>query len=155
MIIEKKQNKKFISLYKADIASNFKLSPSLERLIDEGFSIVDECIYFRSVAPKGKYSEEFVDRTGNECFHNKIQIDDYYIGKKKEDEFFVGVLFSEELLKALDNIFNQRFNVILSFDNKYCNVTFHKVRASEIWLNSDLENYKDEAILELKNKSGI
>jgi len=151
MKIKQNHNKKFSARYNDNQTGKTELPEALRLFLKDGFSVEDECIYFKALAPKGKHSAYFMDRTGNECFFNKIHIADYLLPEEEKENLEFGVLFSNELLKALNLFFKQKFHVILSCNGDDCVVRFHKERLSERWLSSDLEGYKFEAVLELFN----
>lgn len=91
----------------------------------------------------------FQDRTGYEASCNEIRINDYI---DCTDE--MGVLKTAEVVmkvweKNLVAEYPQyRFCIILSFSEGYATLRFHMIRENEkSWLKSDLETYKDEALM--------
>lgn len=139
-------NKKFQKLFSEKVILNNKLIS----LLKEEIVIVDGCYYYKFLAQKGKYSEEFGDRTGNECFFNNILIDDFVDDNKKTSLFNIGLNYSIALAMKLKKEFSpHKFNVIFSNDGKYNKVTFHMIRNNERLLLPDLDSYKMEAIIEI------
>ena len=93
----------------------------------------------------------FQDRTGYECFINHVH--------KPYDSTRVSlqacVQFASRLQSELALIARGRpFQVILSISGKDCTVRFHQRRPNEVWLDDDLEEYVDEAILVLPVDAG-
>lgn len=143
-------NKSFSELIKERNIEEFKnkVEPSLVKLLNKGFLEIDGCIYYCFTAPSGPFSKNFIDRTGNEAFFNKIQIEDYLGTKNDEFDYFIqGIGFSILLYEKLKKSYLCSFKVIFSFDGCFTNVTFHKVRDRENWLSDDLDNFKLESVL--------
>jgi hypothetical protein len=113
----------------------------------------DDCHYFESTAPSIGFTETLVDRTGNECFYNKIFLDDIWLGRYSNSEKKRLSVYASRLLAAkLEAIYSDKFNVILSFEAEENEgldavVRFHKIRKNETWLVPDLEQYKTNSIL--------
>lgn len=144
-------NKYFLSLIGPRLSSineRIDLPKGLVEILNSKIKIVHNCYYFEHVKVGGKCSLEFIDKTGNECFYNKIQIDEYCSEDvDKLNLMEIGICFS---IKLSQKLIYSSFNIILSYDGEYCNVRFHKLRKKESWLNQDLDTYLDEAILLIK-----
>ncbi|GKX67000.1 hypothetical protein [Inconstantimicrobium mannanitabidum] len=91
----------------------------------------------------------FRDRTGYEASCNEIRINDYV---DYSDE--VAVLQLAEIImdtwkyKLKTEYPQYRFCIILSFSEGYVTMRFHVIRENESsWLKTDLDEYKDEAIM--------
>lgn len=91
----------------------------------------------------------FRDRTGYEASCNEIRINDYI---DYSDE--VAVLQLAEIImdtwkfKLKTEYPQYRFCIILSFSEGYATMRFHVIRENESsWLKTDLDEYKDEAIM--------
>lgn len=92
----------------------------------------------------------FEDRTGLECFANRIRMTDL-VGEKLARGFpllllVTGLLVARRIAEELLR-YPGRFNVIVSFDGDDCTVRFHKIRRGERWLLDDLEKYDDEGVM--------
>jgi hypothetical protein len=128
------------------------LSDSLTDLIASGVTEFAGGYYFSKLIQKDPFSPEstFIDRTGSECFYNKLFIEQY---TPSTDPVFIcsmGVAFARKLAQLLEQTYGVDFKVILSFDIDNlsdCHIRFHKIRANEEWLVEDLEQYKTNAIL--------
>lgn len=91
----------------------------------------------------------FHDRTGYEASCNEVRLNDYI---DCSDE--MGVLKTAEIImkvwekKLVMEYPQYRFCIILSFSEGYAKLRFHMIRENEkSWLKSDLETYKDEALM--------
>ena len=91
----------------------------------------------------------FQDRTGYEDSCNEVRLNDYI---DCYDE--MGLLKTAEIImkvwekKLVSEYPQYRFCIILSFSEGYATLRFHMIRENEkSWLKSDLETYKDEAIM--------
>jgi hypothetical protein len=121
-----------------------------DELLGGDIIVIDDCYYFKSLAPemvKFIADKVLIDRTGSECFHNKIHIDDIIDSVTPEEQLKCGLYFAYQLAKKIKATFGQGFNIILSYDEEYCVVRFHKIRINESWLDDNLDNYKMEAVL--------
>ncbi|WP_375577567.1 hypothetical protein ABWH96_10945 [Marivirga tractuosa] len=142
-------NNRFLKLTEGNNIESFKnkVKPPLMKLLNDDFIKIDGCHYYSFMAPNGPFSKDLTDRTGNEAFFNKIQIDDYLELENELDFFIQGVGYSILLFEKLEKCYTESFRVIFSYDGSFANVTFYKVRDGESWLSDDLENYKLESIL--------
>lgn len=114
---------------------------NLENIIQEGILEQNGCILFKYLYKKQKIDESknFPDKTGYECFINKIYIDDF-----SETPFPVAISVALEVIKKLP-----QYNIrnIISQDDLSCTFRFHLIRNDEIWLKEDLNIYMEESIL--------
>ena len=148
--MEERSNLKYKQLLESINFNEIVLSEKLRKLLNEGFIENDACIHYKNLSPNGKFSSEFVDRTGNEVFYNKIQIDDYFDLDDFNKQIEQSILFINLLARKLkDYSKNEMFKVIFSTDYEYCNITFFKYRVNEEYLVNDLNLYENEAIIEL------
>jgi hypothetical protein len=140
-------------LYDLHVGKGHHLSPRLKGLLDAGIIEEDGC-WFLTKCRSGTKNviSEFQDRTGLECFVNKIHIEEKEPVTLQEQ----GYIFVDTLRQLLEprGVFNIIMGLSYSdFDGKpdilTCNVRFHKVRAGESWLRDDLETYKDDGLLVL------
>ena len=97
--------------------------------------------------------ETLQDDTGVECFVNHFHIEDDMHSpppknKKTADYWQYGLRLVFVLVEKLI-VFtpNSAFKIILSANKGTCAVRFHKVRQGEAWIDSDLENYEEEAVM--------
>jgi hypothetical protein len=144
-------NKIFGNLSNGNLDIETSLCNVVNFIIDENFIIIDGCYYFKSLAPKALYySKELFDRTGNECFFNKISLEYSRDSSNPLNEFHCGISSSFKLFKKLNKSFEGvSFSVIFSYNTEGSNIRFHKIRANENWLAANIDDYKDDAILEI------
>lgn len=92
--------------------------------------------------------EDYQDRTGYECFVNHV-----HLPCKQEREAVLSALgYIFGLKRSLEERFPDRTLVIIaSFSDDEVSVRFHQYRDNERWLAGDLDEYKLEAILEIKS----
>jgi hypothetical protein len=89
---------------------------------------------------------DFQDRTGYECFINHVHVP----FDTTRESLQASVEFASRLRSELALIAKGRpFLVILAISGKHCPVRFHQRRPNEVWLDDDLEEYVEEAILVL------
>lgn len=125
--------------------SNLKMLPdSLTSIINEGFIENEKGLFFRKFYLKSRVTnlDQIPDKTGCECFVNKIHIDDY--SKTISESFEIAVSFS---LRLLETISRPLIRTIISFDDVSCVFRFHVIRADETWLSDNLELYLEDGIL--------
>lgn len=143
------------------------LPKSLKKIIASGLVEIDGCVYLKAMgkgncagSKKAKVKEVraelvFPDRTGLECFENKLHIEDYaYINTVE-----TGVSFLREVSCLLRKHFPARkFRGIIGVSDYadvilepgyqprgeiICDVRFHTLRAGETWLQDDLDIYNE------------
>lgn len=98
-----------------------------------------------------KIKQVYGDITGYEFSCNEIRINDYI--DYREDQSICILRFALQLqkswaLKIKSEYPEYNFSFILSYDNEYVTLRFHKIRIEEEhYLSLDLNSYTDEAIL--------
>ena len=121
------------------------LCPSLMEVLDSGFILVDDLIFIKKLKAieTNATLEDFVDRTGYECFINSVNIDDYTEGDfLKTGIAYVSAVFKKwKLINSKDEIF-----AIFSLDEFGLKIKLHLNRIGERWLSNDLDKY-EEAVL--------
>lgn len=131
---------------------------SLRKILLPEFKEIDGCIlgnFIDSNIPEkinlNMIKTVYGDRTGYEASRNELRVNDYVDYSEKEA---VAVLvFALQLIECwgykLKNDFPQyKFSLILSCNNQHVTLRFHRNRNDEFgWLEEDLENYNEEAIL--------
>lgn len=120
-----------------------KMSASLKRLVEEDIIIVDSCYYFKRDFMR--YDDRYTNKTGNECFGNRLIIEFENRNREKGLMFYLkqGIAFSNSVARKLEN-FNENFTLILMvFDKNSIVFRFHKTRIGEEWLISDIEQYAE------------
>jgi hypothetical protein len=149
--MELKSNSLFKELVPGNIEPDkFSKCAFTHDLLSEDIVVIDGCYFFNSLKPDWLRFTPYkylVDRTGEECFHNKIHIDNIIDADTPEQQLKCGLYFSYYLAKKIEATFGHGFNVLLSYDGEYCVVRFHQIRINEKWLADNLENYMREAIL--------
>jgi len=152
-------NKRFISLLNKKgvtndqeivsfAANNTAQCKAVDFILAQRILVIDDCFFFDKYKPFG-YSDVFMDKTGNEMFHNKIHISDFETSKKPIELFYCGLTAAFTLSVKLQTLNQGFFSTILSYNNMQCTLGFHKVRIGEEWLAKDLEGYTLEAVLQI------
>lgn len=138
---------------KIDLAKNdVVLNENLSNLINLGFVEFEGCVLLNGLKKPPNHAQiaDFQDKTGFECFINKIHIEDYFADKKtpKKERAKQAVEFGRKLKEKLSLAFDcNRFEIFFSTDGEHYIVNFHKIRNGEMWLSDNLDGYKDEGIL--------
>lgn len=120
-----------------------KMSASLKRLLEEDIVIVDSCYYFKREFMR--YDDRYTNKTGNECFGNRLIIEFENRNREKGLMFYLkqGIAFSKSVAKKLENL-NENFTLMLMiFDKTSIVFRFHKTRVGEEWLIPDIEQYTE------------
>lgn len=110
--------------------------------------------YGGAVLPKGMRNNAGVSQdneTGRECLHNKEHIEDFVSDSTSViDMVRLGMAYAERLKEYLQKAtLRGRFRMIISARSadRTCVMRFHRVRTGQPWLDLNLENYKEEAIM--------
>lgn len=140
--------------------SSFPIPDGLIRLVEEGFERRSGMILLRSLAlSRGTALEDLKrtdDETGIEAAINEIHIEDFVDTKIPCFELArLGCDFAFFLARKVQQVHQDiPLRVIVSAnpaglaDNvrDTCVVRFHQRREHQVWLNEDLESYREEAI---------
>ncbi|MBC3539449.1 hypothetical protein ACFSC6_18160 [Rufibacter sediminis] len=141
------------------------LPEELEKLIDSGFRIEQDCILikdFQYFGP-GDLDTDF-KKCEYEVFLNDIHVDDYYKHLNSELEYLpIGLKLAKRLHHKLTSSFDADFRIVVSFcETTYsgeeidvyggCVVKFHKIRPSkdDEFKFSNLENFESEAVMTIE-----
>lgn len=141
----------------SDFARHEKLSEKLSQLLAPGFTDLGGAIVLtamRNIAENVK-PENFPDLTGFECFVNHIHVEDQLDGPASDRTALLrqGIAFALATESQLRSTFpGKPFKVIVAATAHGCGVRFHLMRSGEEWLASDLDGYKEEAILVLESR---
>jgi len=138
--------------------------------LDEGFKEVEGCIVPESFQDVTVWSENrprvnnVDDETSFECLLSKVNIDDFVDSNFPLSELArIGCGYAMCLRKALlASPISGNFRIIVDaqaadLDLKMgpiCSVRFHKIRADQAWLASDLETYKENGLLVVDFEKG-
>lgn len=144
-------NKKFVGFggdYQLEKEEECKLPASL---LDQAIVFFDGCYFYESLTNDIGYSDYFIDATGNECFFNKLHMEDYLDECDLDKMLDYGISYAKHLSKKLTLLNEGQFNVILSYDEETCTIRFHKCREGEDYLAQDLEGYLLDAVLVVTN----
>lgn len=137
-----------------ELASSITLPDELVRMADAGIVEHAGC-YFLKAYYRPRYTatpEQLADRTGLECFVNKVHIDAY----AETSWLPIAVNFALRILERLKSEHPQAaFCFIVSLSDNTtcpdsipsCTTRFHCIRPGESWAEEDLEGYKLEALL--------
>ncbi|MDA1476423.1 hypothetical protein [Bacillus changyiensis] len=89
------------------------------------------------------------DKTGYEASCNELRVNDYIQNTDETTVLLYAFQTMDGWEKQLKDRFPQhKFILILSYDQGYATLRFHKKREDESnWLSADLEKYKQQAIL--------
>jgi len=162
-----KINKAMALRYPEGLASlDVPLPPKLRKIVNTGLVKAYGCIYLKAMARAQGFTKTrtksgpidfgiFQDRTGFECFVNKLHIEDY----DYKNPVAVGVSFIREVSCLLRKYFPERkFRWIIGVQDYsdvileggyqppgelICDVRFHTLRDGEIWLLDDLDGYNE------------
>ncbi|NOW04336.1 hypothetical protein [Clostridium beijerinckii] len=112
-------------------------------IIDMNNTIKEESINFQRILSM------FGDRTGYEASCNEIRINDYINYSDEGTVIQLGKLILNAWKDKLKTEYPEyNFCIIFSFSNGFGTMRFHVIREDESrWLESDLNKYKDEAII--------
>lgn len=126
----------------------------LELILQKGFYFKDDCCLLSENISKAKVSlADFQDKTGYECFVNKIHIEDLLPWPEKIPHIQIclqALHMLLEIAKKLAQLSSQgNYRFILSIDqdeedpflNSYI-LRFHKIRENECYLDANLELYE-------------
>jgi hypothetical protein len=122
------------------------LPHELSALVAQGFEELDGCVFLASLKKAGTNAkqEDFPDKTGYECFINSIHIDDFV----QSDCLAFACLFIEACFSAWKQSgISGDLTAVISDDESGAVVKLHRARSDEFWVSSDLENYREEAVL--------
>jgi hypothetical protein len=127
-----------------------QMSRRLQNLVQSPLRFDAGCVVLEPLATKIPYDpDKFYDRTGYECFVNKIHVVDYIdeSSEKAQELLGQGLKYGFELGKRLAA--EGTFLVVLSLDHDSGDVIvlFHKQREGEQWLSDNLEGYKTDDVL--------
>ena len=128
-------NKKMSGLLEVLQTRDIVLSAEVARVLAGGFVEEQGCVLLASQVHNVVRTRvaDTQDETGYECFINHVHL-------KSLQE---ALELARRLSKALANRFTGQFSVIVSFDGREATVRFHRVRAGQIWLSDDLEEYEE------------
>jgi hypothetical protein len=127
-----------------------KRDEGLSRIAKSGFVFKDGCYLLRGLIPThtnvGRW--DFPDRTGYECTMNHIHIDDHV----DSDFLAFGISFVEEVFETWRTQgYEPELMAIFAVDESGLEsglmIAFHAKRPNEQWLDENLENYREEAVL--------
>ena len=133
------------------------LPQKLERLLNEGFTEEDDCVFFAQIKREAQVQKlDFPDRTAYECFVNHLHVEDYLEngGLPPLELLGRGIAFASELADRLHRLHGSRhFRVIVASDGgATCTVRFHTIRREEQWAGKDLNGFKEEAVAVLETQ---
>lgn len=124
-----------------------------DKMLDEirnGFEEIDDC-----VVAKGWFGAS-IDKAGDneagvECLLSKVHVDSFVDAMMPLKEMVrIGVAYALKLKDALaESGVVGPFRIIIAGNNQgnTCTVRFHRLRARQAWLASDLDGYSTEAVM--------
>lgn len=134
---------------------------SLEQIVDKSiiepkFKFINECILIdnRDEIDEDTLNWEYifswsVDRTGFEAYENDIQLNGYIKEENLKDYELVklGILVLENWRKSIEKLIgNKKCEFVMTLNNGDLTLRVYLIREGESWLDSDLENYEQDAI---------
>lgn len=156
--IDMKANKAMKDLMK-DIKKNATLKTIIDfnqlfKLLNPKIKSINGCLFIdnnEKIKPDKLNFKEMLklygDKTGCEASYNEIRVNDFVHGNTNSFAdilsmgFFVLDIWG---LKLKYNFPDSSFCLIMSVDEEYVILRFHKVRGNEIsWLADDIEGYKE------------
>jgi hypothetical protein len=124
------------------LASETPLPDRLSAVLASGLAEREACVFLAAMLEKcsSVKPQDFSDQTGYECFVNHIHIDDY----GESDMLRVAVAFMARVSDLLRETYvNVEFRGLISVDESGVTARFHRLRAGQEWLSSDLEGYEE------------
>lgn len=109
---------------------------------DAGDYYMLKLLPFFYVITYNKFEFFYDSLTENEYSNNKIV---FKVGKYIRHTLMKSISFCHRLSKILPK--SQAFNIIMSIDEDYVTISFHKIRIGETWLEDSLEEYQLDAVL--------
>lgn len=134
-----------------NLSSKYPLPDALSKVLHSSFQQQDGCFFLSALLPGATTlsTEDFPDRTGYECFVNKLHIEDY----AERDGIEIGLTFADHVIRRFqDKHPEECLRAILSVGGGNCVVRFHVIRPGEEWLAPNLEEYSEEGILVLQSR---
>jgi hypothetical protein len=132
----------FLPKARASVGALRDLPRPIQQVLESGIDASQGCVLLTSLRRRspGVDLSDFPDRTGLECYVNKLSIEDYVSGSASS-KVAVSLKYLRSLAQSLQRRFPKRdFRFILTVDGKHCTVRFHVVREGEEFLG-DLANY--------------
>lgn len=128
------------------------LHSSLKRISSLGFQSEAGCFFLKYNYKNhtNVLGEDFIDKTGYECFINSINIDDFV----EKDYYVQGLLFCAEIIRKWKEESHDKLISIFIADEISLKIKFHIERKDENWLSTDLEKY-EEAILIISSNDDV
>src|SRR5690554_2407495 len=126
------------------------LPMELKKIAKNGFIDKNGCVFLKELANRqtNVNLDDFIDKTGYECFINSLHIDDYV-----ESNFLsYALVFVFELFERWKK--NKNLQAIISVDEFGAVVKLHKDRVGESWIGGNIEDY-EEAILAIDSQYTI
>lgn len=145
-------NNKMVRALKNVHTNKKVLCSSLKQILLLGFQSEDGCFFLKYNYRNhtNASSEDFIDKTGYECFINSINIDDFV----EKDYYVQGLLFCEDIFEKWKKISHYKLISIFIADEMSFKIKFHVERKDEHWLSTDLEKY-EEATLVISSNDDI
>ena len=118
----------------------------------------EDCVIFKKNMNKFKVDiSDFIDKTGYECFMNKINLEDYILKSGTLSvihQGFLTLLMITKLILEFKELPLSIYYLIFSInqDDKDINLhsyvlRFHKLRPGETWLQDDLNSYNEALMI--------
>lgn len=127
------------------------LVPALKEILDEGLVRSGGCLLLHSqnkLVSSGT-RDQFVDKTGFECFVNHLHIEEYVKGAGCP-LLEQAIAFGKELQAVAQKIgIQEQLVYIIAGDSEEMNIRFHVLRPGEQWLSPDLEHYEEAVGVEI------
>ncbi len=97
------------------------LTHSLSSLLEKGFICKDECLFLLENFHKAKVlNSDFIDKTGYECFVNKVHVEDYLPISNNiliEKTYLYGLFLLSKTVEKINLLpFKGQYRFILSID---------------------------------------
>lgn len=134
-----------------DEYSQLRLPKSLIATLKSGVSEYKSTIgnyYMLNVIPSfynvayNRFELFYDNLTANEYSNNKVIFE---VGKYTRYALKKGISFCHRLSCILPE--SHGFNIIMSIDEDYVTISFHKIRKGESWISEDLEEFQIDAVV--------
>ncbi|MGF6381870.1 hypothetical protein OKW33_004836 [Paraburkholderia atlantica] len=129
------------------------LEPSLKAIADLGFEQRDDCYLLRALLGLAKDARRatFYDCTAYECFVNSVHVEDY----ENKMPLAQAIQFAIQVLMGWNTSAPRPILIaIVSADELSVVVKFHVKRATEQWLNENIEGY-DDPVMSIESTEDI
>ena len=144
-----KTNKKMNKIMRRARSQHVRLPKSLLGTIKSGFIVTNGCFFVTALydKPRNVTLAAFPDQTGFECCVNHFHIDDYV--KDDAKQLCLALALIDKIKKKWSqwDYCKLPIEFIVSINKSSSVLKFHVIRPGQQFMDEDLENYEDDAVL--------